>query len=367
MGGILRVQGKPYCWIGNCAALGYPALSQDAFTYTATKSIFSLSSPEGVGMNVTFMSPIYPNDFKRHSQIATYVQVHLWSIDGAEHDIDLYADISAEWTSGDRSHIAQWEYDVSADGSVATHKVWRQDQQDLTESGAAIAEWGDWLWSTSNDESTTYMSGGDSDVRSAFANNGALPNTKDTDYRAINDRWPVFGFAHDLGFTAANIPKDALFTIGHYQGNAIKFEGAQGIVDLPAYWNNFWGSPEDAAQEFYNDYDYAATAMKATDSKIQNDAVAKGGQDLATIATLAYRQAYGGIQLAGTVDQPYVFLKEISSDGNVGTVDVVFPAFPVFLYDNPEIVKLMLDPLFENQEAGWVSPTPKTIYCVCIY
>lgn len=45
-------------------------------------------------------------------------------------------------------------------------------------------------------------------------------------------------------------------------------------------------------------------------------------------------------------------MKEISSDGNVNTVDVIFPLHPVLLYTNPENLKLLLDPLFENQESG---------------
>ena len=48
----------------------------------------------------------------------------------------------------------------------------------------------------------------------------------------------------------------------------------------------------------------------------------------------------------------YLFLKEISSDGNIQTVDVIFPAHPIFSYTNPTLLKLLLDPLFENQESG---------------
>lgn len=44
------------------------------------------------------------------------------------------------------------------------------------------------------------------------------------------------------------------------------------------------------------------------------------GQNYATITSLSVRQAYGGLQLTGTKDNPLVFLKEISSDGNVNTV-----------------------------------------------
>lgn len=70
------------------------------------------------------------------------------------------------------------------------------------------------------------------------------------------------------------------------------------------------------------------------------------------MTTLAGRQAYGATQLCGNSTKQYLFLKEISSDGNVNTVDVVFPAHPAFMYTYPTMLKLLLDPLFENQESG---------------
>lgn len=45
-------------------------------------------------------------------------------------------------------------------------------------------------------------------------------------------------------------------------------------------------------------------------------------------------------------------MKEISSDGNINTVDVIFPAHPIFLYTNPELLDLLLKPLYEFQESG---------------
>lgn len=47
-----------------------------------------------------------------------------------------------------------------------------------------------------------------------------------------------------------------------------------------------------------------------------------------------------------------MFLKEISSNGNTQTIDVIFPATPIFYYLNPDLIKLLLDPHFENQESG---------------
>lgn len=88
------------------------------------------------------------------------------------------------------------------------------------------------------------------------------------------------------------------------------------------------------------------------DHKIAIDSLHAGGQDYLTITSLSARQAFGAVQLCGTPDKPYYFLKEISSDGNTQTIDVIFPAMPIFLYTNPILLKYMLDPLYENQEAG---------------
>lgn len=71
-----------------------------------------------------------------------------------------------------------------------------------------------------------------------------------------------------------------------------------------------------------------------------------------TIASLTVRQAFGGTQLCGTTDAPYLFLKEISSDGNVQTVDVCFPFHPILIYTNPTLLSYLLNPLFINQESG---------------
>ena len=64
-------------------------------------------------------------------------------------------------------------------------------------------------------------------------------------------------------------------------------------------------------------------------------------------------QAYGGIELVGTADKPWLMLKEISSDGNCQTVDVIYPHFPIQLYLNPKLLRFMLDPLLDNQERGF--------------
>jgi len=102
---------------------------------------------------------------------------------------------------------------------------------------------------------------------------------------------------------------------------------------------------------------------------VKSDSLAYG-QDYLSLTSLAVRQAFGAIEFTNTPAEPLLFMKEISSDGNVNTVDgeshspftcgcpltqstiVIFPFHPIAIYTNASLLKYLLDPLFINQEAG---------------
>ena len=46
-------------------------------------------------MEVTFLSPVTPDDFQRQSIVGSYIDISVRSIDGVAHDVQLYSDISA--------------------------------------------------------------------------------------------------------------------------------------------------------------------------------------------------------------------------------------------------------------------------------
>lgn len=137
------------------------------------------------------------------------------------------------------------------------------------------------------------------------------------------------------------------------QDEVISFAGAgQGMTSLPGLWSAYYSNGVDALVAFYKDYANALTYAQGLDAKVQQDSVAAHSQDYATITTLTVRQTFGALQFAGTSDNPYIFLKEISSNSDIQTVDVIFPAHPILLYLNPKLLKYLLDPLFENQETS---------------
>lgn len=62
-------------------------------------------------------------------------------------------------------------------------------------------------------------------------------------------------------------------------------------------------------------------------------------------------------------------IKEISSDGDLQTVDVVFPASTLFLYTNPLLMELMLLPLlaYANNETSMQYNLPWAPHHLGIY
>lgn len=218
-------------------------------------------------------------------------------------------------------------------------------------NGNGMADWGNIYWVTDNVQGLTWQSGQDVVVRGNFMTNGNLPNTADPNFRPIQQEWPVFGFAKDLGSLGAT-PVTTLFTIGLLQRQAVQFVGNNGLIQLPSLWTSYWTNDTEALSFFHSDYSNMDSISASLDNQIASDSIAAAGQNYLTITSLSLRQAFGALELAGTPSNNYIFLKEISSNGDTNTVDVVFPLHPALLYTNPELLKLTLAPLYENQESG---------------
>ncbi|KAK0357268.1 hypothetical protein LTR02_000092 [Friedmanniomyces endolithicus] len=101
--GFVRVDNVTYNWLGgsNQSAL---YVEQTKYEYTATKSIFTMNAGGLVDMVVTFLSPVIPDDLLRASLPYTYLSVDVVSADGAQHEVQLYTHISAEWVW----HLCIW-------------------------------------------------------------------------------------------------------------------------------------------------------------------------------------------------------------------------------------------------------------------
>lgn len=72
-----------------------PAATQTAVEYTATKSVFTIDVKGKVVLTATFLSPLTPRDRRRQSLPFSYLDVAVVAVDGREHDVQVYTDVSA--------------------------------------------------------------------------------------------------------------------------------------------------------------------------------------------------------------------------------------------------------------------------------
>jgi len=154
--------------------------------------------------------------------------------------------LALEWVAGDHSAVAQWDKGTTNDG-ISYHRVYRQTQLLFSETNDQ-ADWGYWYYATKNTTNLSFQQGADASVRGAFQNTGKLGDSSETNYRPINQQYPVFGFSSDLGSVIG--PVNTLYTIGLTQQQAIQFAGQSGIVPLSSLWTSYFPSETDAVGAF---------------------------------------------------------------------------------------------------------------------
>lgn len=171
------------------------------------------------------------------------------------------------------------------------------------------------------------------------------------------DEEPVFAFAKSFKLnsttSSSNPPTDSvLFTIAHIQDPVVQFAAARGLTFMRPLWASWFESPESLLTFHYLDYRNAYKLALNYSTQLAEDAFKSGSVDYVDIVALSARQALGATSFSGTPDNPILFLKEISSNGNFQTIDVIFPSFPFFLYTNPRWLAYLLEPLIEHMLSG---------------
>jgi hypothetical protein len=354
--GIARIDGVPHLFAGSPGDLVPAAMRQIACEVTASRSVFVFEAA-GMRLTVTFFSPVDPNDLRRQCVPFSYVAVQAASSDGADHDVSVHLDISAEWAHGDSGRSVTWQRHRTGGGNLAL--TFTPDDQAVFGETGDQASWGTVVFATAETDGVTWELGPDTVVRARSAFQGRLADTVDVaQHRAISDDWPVAALNRDFGTVTASAPPAAFVTaIGHLRTQALSYQG----TDLMAWWTRQWDGWGDAADWFLADYPAAMTAAATLDATVTAAAKAAVGdcgaprENYATLCALAVRQAMGCTEIVDRNGAPWVFLKDIASGGRVSPVDNLFSAAPAFLYLSPDYLRLLLEPYFEVCERDELS------------
>ena len=329
---LVRVDSKPYRLMG-CEPKDVPAMVQQSLRVSPTRSAYVFEGG-GVRVTLTFLTPALPDDLEVFSWPLTFLTWEVRSLDGAPHDVSIYDSTSAQLAVNSPDEAVEWN--GSSAGELSVLRVGTHRQPVLGSMGDDHRiNWG-YAYAAANARECKAMIGASHELARAFADGGTLPAAVDARMpRAVRDAEPVLGFVFDLG-KIGDSPVSRQVIVGYDEIYAIKYFGKK----LRPFWKRHDREMGDLLQAASKAYPSLEKRCGEFDRELMDDLAKTGGLRYAQIAALAYRQVVAACGFAADANgQPLYFTKENTSNGDIATVDVLFPMSPIWLLLNPTLAK----------------------------
>jgi hypothetical protein len=354
MCGMLRIDGKPYRWMGAAPKEAAP-MKQTSVRVFPTRTVYEFEQ-DGVALTSTFFTPALPHDLDVLSRPITYLVMSVRSIDGKEHQIDGYFDITAEWAVDKADQQVTWSRDAA--GDLTLLRVGTTEQPVLAKKGDNLRiDWGHLYIGFRDDDGDVVNAAITSDeaARGAFVTRGRTAEKDDEQKpRRANDRWPVLSLSGTIG-RVGDEPQRGIVMIGYDDEYSIEYMGRK----LRPWWRRNGGDIKAAFQSAAADIRELYEKCVAFDEELMSDCRKIGGDKYERLASLSYRQAIAAHKLVDDGNgTPLFFSKENFSNGCIATVDVTYPSAPLFLLTNPALLKGMTTPILDYAQSSgrWKFP-----------
>ena len=335
---LIRIDGKTYRLMGE-APRTLPGFPQTGMRVLPTRSIYDFEDT-GVHVTLTFMTPSLPTDIDVLSRPITYLTWDVRSVDGRSHDISLYDSISGLMAVNEPKEVVTWSQEAM--GPLTAQKIGTVTQKQLGVAGDDTRRnWGyACLVAPSADSQSN--SGADRFLADTFTSTGKLSFEADQKMpRPANQDQPTLGVAFTLGKVGRSaVSRHAM--IGYDEQHNIKYFGQP----LRPYWRRDGMTLANLFQTAEREYPALTRRCKDFDRDLMADAEKAGGPKYAQMIALAYRQCLAANGLAADANgKPMLFTKENNSNGDIATVDVIFPQDPMLIMLSPTLAKASLVPV----------------------
>ncbi|KAH9053680.1 hypothetical protein EDB87DRAFT_1650741, partial [Lactarius vividus] len=343
-----------------------PLADQTNFTgafITATRTSFTFQIGP-VGLTATFFSPIEPGDWVRQSIPFTYLHFDIEATDGKAHDVQLYVHVlSGEFfTAADQPQSITWS--TLSTGLSVYEMAQSPSQQFYSENSQGQPTWGQFYFATAVNDDVTYNVGPPDTLVGNFSAQGSLSPVPGTTspVEGTTNVSTAFALSRNLG-SISNA--SAVFAIGFVQDPAVQYVDSTGISQRRhPYFRTKYPNTADLIDGFIGDFEDAWTRMLELESKIVIDTAGLPGDYYSTVLSYATRLVFSSTVLTvgeapdGTLDPTDVmmFMKNIgtlSSANRVNPVEVLYAAFPMFMYFDPNLGGPLLEPLLRYQSSKY--------------
>lgn len=345
--GLIRVDGRVLRFLGSTnhgpawQNKRQPSgMRQVELDVTATRTRYRFEDA-GVGLEVTFLTPLLTDDLDLLSRPFSYVHLGVASLDGNAHECELYLEASPGIASPDPESAMVWER-TELRAHLPDLRIGTWEQNALGRRGdLQTIDWG-YLHLIGDADSTGHIASA-SDARRAFSAGTAheVPDAGWTGNGVPRREAPVLALSWRLGSVRGEIERTAV--LGYEDGVSIDYFG----TPQPAYCFRDGASFGEIAERAVRESAQIRERCEAFDATYREQARRAGGDEYADLANLAYRQSIAAHKLiADERGEPVFLSKECTSNGSIGTVDVSYPSTPLYLLFAPELVAGMLRPVF---------------------
>jgi hypothetical protein len=300
---------------------------------TQTKYVFECGKVE---LKLNFIAPFLMDNPDLMGRPVNYIAYETNSLDGEEHQVEIYFEAHPEWACIKRNRPSQAE-------------CYRKNNMLFTRTGSIVQKildrdaegWG-YFYLSAEEKSATCGVGYPVTMRKAFSETGHLQEnvqSKENSAMAVSQA---------LGKSKKAAGK---IVLGYDNVYAIQYFGE----NLRPYWNRKENTTiEQLLKKANGEYPSIAKKCALLDYEIMTKATELGGKEYAGLCAIAYRQTASSYKLVESPEGERLLLGI-----DMGVVDMFFPASPLFLCYGTEMVKALMNPVFHYSESGrWKKPYP---------
>jgi len=339
LSGSISIDGRTFRFMGDDS--DFPPLPQVKRTIWPTRTIYDFEG-QGIHLTATFLTPALPRDLDVLSRPLTYLSWTVRSVDGRAHSVRIAVSASAQLAVNDEQEPVVWG--TSRVGDMTVMHIGTSAQPMLAKAGDNLRiDWG-WADLAIPHQPGTFTETVASSQFQKDEASGDQPASDDLNMpRAPRNDLPVMAVFFNLGQVSATaVTRSAM--LAYDDRRAIEYLHRQ----LPDYWRRNGQTMAEMLLAAEREEDSLRTRSIAFDHALASDLEQAGGEQYEQLAILAYRQSIAAGKLVADIDgTPLYFSKENSSNGCTDTVDVTYPASPLFLLLNPKLLEAELRPVME--------------------
>jgi hypothetical protein len=315
---------------------------QTRIEVTATQTKYHLTCGP-VNVEVTFISPLLPDDLNILSRPVSYLVFKESSNDQKDHDVQLYVGFSSSIAVDNPTQ--EVTASVQEGTGKTTIKAGSSDQKILQKKGDDVRiDWGHLYISIQSHQHPWKQDISLEESRQGYFEASGQNFLRGKKLR-LNSR---------IALKIKPQPSEQIVAVGYDDIESVQYFNQ----NLKAWWKKGDYTIDKALHDALTHFHQIRQRCIDFDKKIVNDANVAGGDNYAKLCILAYRQAVAAHKLVSGPSGEILFLsKENFSNGSINTVDVTYPSAPLFLAYNPSLLEGMLNGIFYYTESGkWTKP-----------